>query len=177
MKIAITGAHSTGKSTLLEELRRLPELNNYKFKKENVREIADLGFKVNEESDLRTAKKFYELNCLLFDDNNIVTDRYILDSYVYASVIHTVEEFKELRNMYYSSIDKFYEPDIVFYIKPEFEIKDDGFRSTDKKFRDDVSKAFDLIIKDLSIPHYILSGSVEERAKQAQKIIKEKNEL
>jgi dephospho-CoA kinase len=49
MKIAITGAQSTGKSTLLKYLKKDTDLQGFEFIEELTRQIAAKGININEE--------------------------------------------------------------------------------------------------------------------------------
>ena len=53
--------------------------------------------------------------------------------------------------------------DYIFYLKPEFDIVDDGTRSTNVQFRDDIVELFDRYIKHIKVPVINLTGTVEER--------------
>jgi nicotinamide riboside kinase len=53
--------------------------------------------------------------------------------------------------------------DYIFYLKPEFDIVDDGTRSTNTQFRDDIVELFDRYIKHIKVPIVYLTGTVEER--------------
>ena len=55
--------------------------------------------------------------------------------------------------------------DVILYLRPEFEMIEDGVRSLNKEFRDEVLKNFESLIKDLKNV-IILTGSVENRVNQ-----------
>jgi nicotinamide riboside kinase len=62
--------------------------------------------------------------------------------------------------------------DYIFYLKPEFDIVDDGTRSTNTQFRDDIVELFDRYIKHIKIPIVYLTGTVEERLEKFYTTIK-----
>jgi ABC-type antimicrobial peptide transport system ATPase subunit len=51
----------------------------------------------------------------------------------------------------------------VFYIEPEFGIADDGIRSIDIKFRNEIAELFDNIIEKEKLSVRRVSGSVRTR--------------
>jgi nicotinamide riboside kinase len=53
--------------------------------------------------------------------------------------------------------------DYVFYIEPEFEIVDDGVRSINKKFRDEIADLFDATIEKNELSMLRVKGSVRNR--------------
>ena len=52
MKIAISGVQCTGKSTVLKELQKMPELSEYEFVFEGIRNLKNQGkIKINEDGN------------------------------------------------------------------------------------------------------------------------------
>lgn len=182
MKVLITGTHGTGKSSLLLELKKLPELKDFKFIGGVTREIKDLGFPINEEGTWKTqllciAKDV--INLLENENKNIVFDRSILDTMVYTDYlfnnsffnrefIQTVNIVSQIFLLLRSSFD------LIIWLRPEFDLKGDGTRSQSKLFQKDIDKKFnELIIVDNKYV-FQLTGSVEERVEQFKKIYNEK---
>ena len=173
MKIAISGAQSTGKTTLINELKK-----NYQFtfKTEITRELAAKGYLINElgtdETQLAIMNSHKER---LQIEEDVVYDRCALDGVVYTHYLFlhnkvsketldiTVKMFKDMINQY----------DIIFYIEPEFEIEDDGQRSNSKEFRDEIVLLFDKYISEYSISIQKLTGTVAERVIQFQNALEE----
>ncbi len=83
--------------------------------------------------------------------NIIITDRTILDSFCYSSRID-IEFFKHFEQM----IKKYMETyDIVFYLPPNDNyLVDDGTRSIDKQFRNEIDCIMNNYIDKLSIKIY-----------------------
>ena len=65
--------------------------------------------------------------------------------------------------------------DYVFYLPIEFTIEDDGIRSTNIEFQKKVDERYLELIRDWSIDHTILTGSVEDRLSQAMAKIANSN--
>ena len=64
--------------------------------------------------------------------------------------------------------------DKIFYLKPEFDIVDDGVRSSSVQFRDEIASIFERYIAEYNLKkHNIveLSGSVEERLEAIKRVI------
>jgi nicotinamide riboside kinase len=53
--------------------------------------------------------------------------------------------------------------DYVFYIEPEFEIVDDGVRSINKQFRDEIAELFEYVIEKENLSMLRVKGSVRNR--------------
>jgi nicotinamide riboside kinase len=53
--------------------------------------------------------------------------------------------------------------DYVFYIEPEFEIVDDGVRSINKQFRDEIADLFEATIEKEKLNMFRVKGSVRNR--------------
>ena len=62
--------------------------------------------------------------------------------------------------------------DYIFYLVPEFDIEDDGVRSTDIDFRNEIVELFEKYIKAIDIPVIKLTGTVEQRLNKIKETIK-----
>lgn len=178
MKIAISGAQSTGKTTLINKLREI--FPDFIFKTEITRELANKGFKINESGTDETQIAIMQSHMdRLKISSDVIYDRCILDGVVYTHYLFN--SGKVSRNTLDIVKDSFIQNianyDLIFYIKPEFDIVDDGERSINQSFRDEVVKLFEEYIHDYNIPVNILSGSVDERVKYFSEYIKNKNTL
>ena len=60
--------------------------------------------------------------------------------------------------------------DVILYLRPEFEMIEDGVRSLNKEFRDKVLENFESLIKDLKNV-VVLSGTVENRVNQFKAVL------
>ncbi len=171
MKIAIAGAQSTGKSTLLHALKK--EYPNVKFIEEITRELKTQGYKINEDGDNDTQVQIMNLHKKYSTiDGNVIYDRCALDGIVYTQYMYDNGHISE--EVYQTSLEIFEEIinryDKICYLKPEFDIVDDGERSTNKSFRDDIVDLFEQYIDMYNLDVIVLTGSVEERIRQFKEV-------
>lgn len=167
MRIGISGAQSVGKTTLLNALRSEPEFKNFTICNEVTRRVKDYGFRINESGDDITQRLIMQEHIVnVFMNQSMITDRTALDGLVYTEYLFKNNKVKASTLKYAKDICIKVQPlyDLFFYIKPEFDIEDDGVRSTDKDFRDDIVSIFDRFRND--VPHIVLSGSVRDRVQQ-----------
>lgn len=171
MKIAIAGAQSTGKSTLLNALKQ--EYSNIQFIEEITRELKAQGYKINEGGNDDTQIQIMNLHkkySTLSED--VIYDRCALDGIVYTQYLYDNGNISE--EVYQTSLEIFEEIinryDKICYLKPEFDIVDDGERSTNKSFRDDIVDLFEQYIDMYNLDVIVLTGSVEERIRQFKEV-------
>ena len=181
MIFSFTGAQSTGKTTLLEHLK-CNNLGNHSF--EFIPEVTRLVKReyevpINEGGDdmtqmlimtehIRNIYKGRTDN--LIRSVNKILDRCALDGIVYS---HYLLDKGKINRTTYDACDLIYrklrnEYDVIFYTSPDdVELVDDGERSIDKHFREDIIGLFDMYLQYSIIekgPRVVyLEGSVKER--------------
>ena len=178
MRIAISGAQSVGKTTLLNALRSEDYLSNYKFCSEVTRRVKSYGLLINEDGGDITQRLIMQehiVNTVLYD--TLIADRSALDGLVYT---HYLAENKKVSQKTYDFAEMVFDRiipkyDLMFYIPPEFPIEDDGVRSVDPFFRDRIVHIFDKYIKEKEIPCVYLKGSVRERVDMVLSYIDERD--
>ena len=169
MRIAFTGAQSTGKTTLLEAIKQNEEFRyKYEFIDEITRRMVKKGLKINEAGGNTTQLLIMNehIKNLLYED--VIMDRCMLDGLVYTDWLHWEGKVKTwvyeyTKNVFDHYINRY---DLIFYLKPEFDIVDDGVRSVDIKFRNEIVERFERYVKHVQVPVIILSGTVEQRLEQ-----------
>jgi len=181
MRVSFTGAQCSGKSTLLNNCKEI--YKDYKFVDEVTRYVRrTYDVKINEIGGTETQLYILaeHIKNHLKPDKNLMLDRCILDGYVYTK--YQVNQGKVSEQVLHAFngvfgvlIDKL---DYIFYTDPsDVKLVDDGERSVDYKFRDDIIDLFeDLITYKMSPKNrekvIRLKGSVEQRMKTIEKYLK-----
>lgn len=174
-----TGAQSTGKTTLLKKVKTLYP-DRFDYVDEVTRRIKRFGVPINNEA------KDYDLTQSLiigdhlinytkvFDNTSenirdLLLDRCIVDGYIYTKyfykkgkVSRRVLDFAE---QWFKSLTPMY--DVIFYTNPsDVKLVDDGERSIDAAFRQDIIDLYEREFLDKYDNICILKGSVEDRLEQ-----------
>lgn len=166
MKIGIAGAQSVGKTTLLNALRSEKQLKGFAICDEVTRRVKSYGLPINEDGTNVTQRLIMQehiVNVFMHDD--MITDRTVLDGLVYSSYLFKkgkidASTMKFARSVY-NKVRPLY--DHLFYISPEFDIVDDGERSVDVQFRNEIVETFESFIAKENITVIRIKGSVRER--------------
>lgn len=171
MKIGFTGVSGSGKTTIAKLLK---DKYNLDIIPGPGRKLKELGYSINEAGDIETQKAALDIHIEDLNKDGIF-ERTILDAVVYTKYL--VENKKSIVREFLDSIEPISielmsKYDIVFYIKPEFDLVPDGVRSTDLDFRNICSSYYDYYINTYGIKVVNLSGSVDERFKTAVNSIK-----
>lgn len=166
-RIAISGSHSTGKSTVMNVLRDIPSLSSrFTFKSEILRDIKKNGIKINEygtdETQLLVLSKMIEYATI----PNTILDRCLLDCLSYTAYLYEKGQVRKNTLKIAETLFENIKYDIYFYIAPEFDIVPDGVRSENFEFRDRVAEIFEEYIEAYKLEPIRLTGSVTERVEQ-----------
>ena len=175
MKIAFTGAQSTGKTTLLNKLKSNTNYYKFTFIDEITRRMTKHGLEINEGGDDMTQLLIMNSHLKNILKGDVIMDRCVLDGVVYTRYLYNKGQVTEwvmdyAEKVFQLIIDNY---DYIFYLQPEFDIKDDGVRSTDIDFRNDIVKLFNNYILECEIPVIQISGTAEERINKIKEIINE----
>ena len=166
MKIGFTGTMSVGKTTLVKNLQKIPELKDYTFTTERSAYLHSLGIPLNYDTTIEGETVFLAERVNELMQPNIVTDRTIIDVMAFTNKAKKISYIDG--DAFESYAKRFiYQYDYIFYISPEgVDMEDNGVRETDLEYRDTI----DLEIKQLLRKHrpiwHTISGSTEERVKQ-----------
>ncbi len=185
MIISFTGAQSTGKTTLLNLIRD----KNYEFNyvDEVTRRIKrEYNLPINESGGDITQSMImadHIANVYRKGDHDVtVLDRCAVDGVVYTQWLYNNEQVKKAtldhaKLMFQMLVDKY---DAIFITCPvDVELEDDGERSTNVKFREDIQSLFDMYIGHLMVDNmdknvFVVAGTVEERMNYIQKVLAKK---
>ena len=167
MKIAFTGAQGVGKTTLLDILEKC-----FKFKepvtyvRNLTRLIAESGTGINASGDDNTQLAVMQAHKRFIDlPSTAIVDRCVVDGLVYTYYLYRhgkisdevltkcIDFFKDYISSY----------DLIFYIKPEFPITGDKYRSSDVAYQKEIADIFDEVINKYNVPVIQLTGTVGDR--------------
>lgn len=164
-KIIISGAQSTGKSTIIEELKKNDRVSGkYTFEREIVRSIKAKGYSINENGDDNTQLMILSRMMNIYaSPHPFISDRGFLDCLAYTLYsYYNGKVSDDILKIAKTLLDTM-RYDIIFYIPPEFDIKSDGIRSDDIIFRDKIVDIFENIIRLHNLDVVNLTGTVENR--------------
>lgn len=174
VRVAFSGAQSTGKTTLLNALRESADFKDSKFWDEITRQIKEQGFEINEQGTDATQLKIMQEHKRRVqaddakDSGLVIFDRCSLDCLVYTQYLYnrgqlTKETLDEATKVFEETISSW---DAIFFLRPEFEIVDDGVRSVNVEFHRNIVFLFDHFIEKYNLQVIRLTGSVEDRVQQ-----------
>jgi len=169
-RIALVGASSTGKTTVYELLKN--KLPKYEFINESTRTVKSYGFVINEEGTDATqlAISSFHLEALL-QLYNLVLDRCYMDAVVYsrflgqvtpATVNYLEDTWNRIKGEYTHYI----------YFPIEFASVDDGVRSINEEWRQEIDKEFKKLLSDVGRSYLTVTGSPMQRVNQILEFIK-----
>jgi nicotinamide riboside kinase len=169
-RVALVGASSTGKTTVFNLLRdRLPM---WEFINESTRTVREFGYPINEEGEEATqlAISVFHVKALLIP-YHLVLDRCFLDVVVYSTVMkdrvpsrtmtYLEEVWKQVREEYTHYV----------YFPIEFSAVDDGVRSVNEQWREEVDREFQNRLRGVS--YLSVTGPPTERVNQILNYIKQ----
>ena len=175
MKIGFCGTMSVGKTTLVNELKKLKQFRGYEFATERSKYLMDLGIPLNTDSTLKGQTIFLAERVSELMKGNIVTDRTIIDVIAFTNCSETID-FKDKE--YFEDYARVFvgEYDWIFYVDPVgTQIENNGIRETDSDYRDRIDAA---VLKAFHTYGHrcknvgILKGSTPERIEQILDAIK-----
>jgi len=175
MKIAFTGAQSTGKTTLLNKLKEDSNYVRFTYIDEITRRMTQHGLQINEGGDDMTQLLIMNSHLKNILKQDVIMDRCVLDGVVYTRYLHNRGQVSDWVMDYAEKVFQLIieEYDIIFYLHPEFSIHDDGVRSVDIDFRNDIVKIFNQYILECEIPVIRVTGTVEERINKVKEKVNE----
>ena len=166
MKIGFCGTVSVGKTTLVNSLSELPEFKDYETRTERSKYLRDLGIPLNTDSTLKGQTIFLAERCSELLQDNIITDRTIIDVMAFTSQAKSIN-YKDKQDFINLAVDLISEYDYIFYVDPVgVEIEDNGVRTIDAKYRDEINYMINFYITKHSfrINNLVkIKGSNEER--------------
>ena len=179
MLISLTGAQSTGKSTLLERCCKHEHFRNFhcvrevtrKVKRERLVDINESGSNMTQLFILNEHLNNHHLS------NDTILDRCIVDGMVYTEYLESIEQVDYWVSIYASHLfrELVSKLDYIFYTEPsDVKLVDDGERSMNIQFRDSIIERFNKWLEVASQYTNVVtvSGSVENRLNTVIETIK-----
>ncbi len=174
MKIGFCGTMSVGKTTLVNALKELDIFEGYITRTERSKYLMSLGIPLNTDSTLKGQTVFLSERAAELMQENIVTDRTILDVMAFAHCSNSMN-YVEKENFIQLASCLIHEYDYIFYVSPEgVEIEDNGIRETDAKYRQLIDNSIRFFITRYGnrIKNLIqIKGTTEERIKVIQETL------
>lgn len=174
MKIALTGAHGVGKTTLLNVLKHeLGGPSEVAICREVPRVIIgaagnDTFFRRGENTPLRQLLiLFYQVieeGLRRREADTVLADRTLVDHLAYTVVLFPemvgCPEYTAILNAARLWLPEY---DLIVKLPIEFAVVDDGVREADTEFQAQIDDAIDGLYAELGVRPVVISGSVEER--------------
>ena len=176
MLVSFTGAQSSGKTTLLSKAKVDPTFRKWNFVPEVTRVVKRKGLNINEHGDNITQLFIFAEHLNNHHNiHNTMLDRCIVDGVVYTQYLHDIGHVEPWvvdygQNLMKCLLDRL---DIIFYTEPNIPLVDDGERSVNIDFRNDIINIFEQILSRSDIKHKVvrLTGDVDTRYNQFIKTI------
>ena len=171
MKIGFCGTMSVGKTTLVKALKELSEFKDYTFRTERSKYLMEMGIPLNTDSTLKGQLIFAAERASELMQENIITDRTIVDVMAFANLSKSMEAHEKhyLTSTLYYLIKEY---DVLFYVSPEgVEIEDNGVRETDVKYRMAIDREIKSIVQMFRGNTITIKGTTKERIEQVKNTI------
>jgi len=171
MKIAIIGAQGVGKTTLAQQINKDYPL--FKILPEAARLAQEAGYSLDHtatvETEIWLINKQIELEST---EENWVADRCGIDLLAYIEHLFS-HELDLVKFAVKTLTPRFNNYDLVIYLPSgEFTIEDDGVRTTDVKFQEDIDRKIKDILEKYKILFVEVVGSPEERLVKVKDLLK-----
>ena len=172
MKIGFCGTMSVGKTTLVNELKKLSEFKDYTLRTERSKYLMEMGIPLNTDSTLKGQLIFAAERASELMQEKIITDRTIIDVIAFANLSKSMK--KHEKHFLSATIQPLMnEYDILFYVSPEgVKIEDNGVRETNAKYRMAIDNEIKSIISMHTVKKVInIKGTTKERIEQIKNTI------
>lgn len=175
MRIAFTGSHGTGKSSVARRLIDYPKLFHYKLVDGASRSCKDSGYTINQDAD-RLSQLMILIRQIDLEKNahrNYISARSSLDPLAYAEELTKRKGWddfyiEQYRMLAYSHFYTTY--DALFYFPITFKLEYDGVRPMDEEYQYKIDYTIQRGLD--KIGHFVVpAGSVDERAEYIKNVI------
>jgi len=168
MRIAITGAHKVGKTTLAEDLAE--HLPGYTLNKEPYYELEESGYLFLEVPDVEDFIKQFEYSVQQIEEagSNAIFDRCPIDILAY---IHAIDQTRNIESLFETAQAMLSTIDLLVFVSIENPDLISNQQADLPKLRYKVNDILDNWIWDLGINVIEVSGTVSNRRDQLLKRI------
>lgn len=165
MKIGFMGVQGTGKSTIVNKLVEEGFCSIDEVAPSIGRTMKEKGFLINESGNDETQLLALQITCNQMYEPYTIYPRTFLDGLVYSKYLFEKGQIVEsvLKRWEYLTVSRMKDFDVLFYIKPEFDLVADGDRSMNVEFRDRAAEIMDEYINKFGWKFVQLTGGVESR--------------
>lgn len=182
-KIALTGAHGTGKTTLIQALtQRLTERYRVEACSEVPRILIDAAgdntlFQRGNNTFIRQttimAGQFEEESRLLkLGPDLLLCDRTIIDHWAYTETLFPSECDALEGRLWKTIVIRWLATyDLILKLPIEFSIIADGVREDDVSFQRDIDEIIDHLYREAKVDVEVIRGSVNERCSKIESLI------
>lgn len=141
IRIAISGAQCSGKTTLINLMKKHSYFKNFDFIESFSNKIAKTSKKHSENTNLATQLQmlYHSVNALKDINTSAIHDRCILDVIVYTGIDKDID-----LKLFTDSLIKYYKQfDFIFVLDSEnIPLESNGIRSIDPEFRSKINNIF-----------------------------------
>ena len=165
MKIGFMGVQGTGKSTIVNKLVEEGFCSSDKVAPSIGRTMKEKGFPINESGNDETQLLALQITCNQMYEPYNIYPRTFLDGLVYSKYLFEKGQIAEsvLKSWEGLTAKHMKDFDVLFYIKPEFDLVADGDRSMNVEFRDRAAEIMGDYINKFGWKYIQLTGDVESR--------------
>jgi len=182
MNIALAGSHSTGKTTLLNEVVKRNNIFKFISITETARIVIDKGFPMAKDATIDSYVNYVneqlkaELSARRNNYDILISDRTILDAVAYSQINKKLIDDPFIPTYVIEMIERvwliekeFY--DFYIYCPVEFPLIFDGVRDEDSVYQKMVSDHIKKLLEQYNVKHFVVSGSVSARYESVMKHI------
>jgi len=162
MRIAFTGSHSTGKTTLSEHFpNRIDEIARTIIKEVGSPDKMEQEQWDEFQQEVMDKQIQAELN-MVKHAGWFISDRSVIDVIAYATRFCTPKKLRALKDQAEEYMkDNPY--DIIFYVPIEFPLEKDWLRFEEKHYQEIIDLQILKLLKRYKIKYVLVSGTVEQR--------------
>jgi len=167
LKIALTGSHGTGKSTLVHN-----HFFKWFFQDHLIIDSIVRNKKLSWiDSTLMTKKEQHNINAscfkLHYKTKDFISARSIFDHWAYSRI--TLD--RDFDKWYFSVYKQLIHYDYLFYIPIEIELKNDNFRPLDREYQLKIDKEIKYLLNNYNIKYHTITGTIQQRIDKIETIL------